>query len=88
MPMARLRLDACRRHVLDQWRVLSLLHAEWHVLDWLHAEWHVLRWMHTGGMSEAIPDKDEPASDDRVALRLVASREDKGISQLVGEAKA
>ena len=70
MPMARLRLDACRRHVLDQWRVLSLLHAEWHVLDWLHAEWHVLRWMHTGGMSEAIPDKDEPASDDRVALRM------------------
>ena len=49
---------------------------------------HVLRWMHTGGMSEAIPDKDEPASDDRVALRLVASREDKGTSQLVGEAKA
>jgi hypothetical protein len=34
-----------------------------------------------------ILEKDEPASEDRIALRLVASREDEGIPQLAGKAE-
>ena len=40
------------------------------------------------GPRRAVPilEKEEPASENRIALRLVASREDEGISQLDGEA--